>query len=191
MFEMKKFICLTIALLFISCNSGSSDKQTNVVTTQSNEKTNPVTPIQACKILTTEDLKLVFPNKDFEIETDRNDPPNIYEALSACTYKEKGKDTLSMFSVDLEIRAMPSNEEALKYFNSKIEMDYDKRGVLVPDLADKVYFYNQSMAYGGPTLEFSKNNAYFKIKILVFNGEAIKLAESQLKELYKIIVKKM
>lgn len=184
-----KFL-LTCLFLISSCKSNDAVDNSVQVSIPTVESTTPVEPVSACKILTESDLKKVFPNKVFFTETDRNDPPNIYEALSTCSYKEKDRTIMEVFGVDLEVRAKLTQEEALRLINSNIEMDYDKRGRPLEEIADKAYFYNSSMAYGGPTLEFVNKNVYYKIKIMVFKADALKLSEHQLTELAKIILEK-
>ena len=191
---MIKNLNISICLLFVSsllaCNSSNNQEAviSQVSTAPIVENTSPVTPVVACKSLTLEDLKVVYPNRVFKIETDRNDAPNIYEALSACRYAEVNKQAFEIYYVDLEVRAKASPEEARRFIDGNKEMDYDKKGKSMQGFGDDAYYSNVSMVAGGPKLEFIKGNVYYKLNIQTIKSGSFQSLEKDILDLARKVL---
>jgi hypothetical protein len=185
-----KPIFLAVLICFLACNSSdeTSSVQVNSSTVSSVEPTTPVVAVSACSKLTLDDLKSVYPDKTFGIEVNRNDEPNIYEALSACRYQEEGKEAFDKYYVDLEIRAQQTPAEALRKLSDKKEMDYDNKGKVVNGVGDGAYYYNYSMVAGGPKLEFVKDNVYFKLNIQTIKSGSFASLEGDIMNLARKVL---
>ena len=184
-----KFIIFLFALIsFSACNSNdrSSDEGSSVANAV--EPSTPVTAVLACNKLTLDDLRSVYSDKTFKIEVERNDQPNIYEALSACRYQEEGREAFEKYYVDLEVRAQQTSGEALKKLKDHKEMDYENKGKAVSGYGDGAYFYNNSMVGGGPSLEFVKDNVYFKLNIQTIKSGSFASLEGDIMNLAKRIL---
>ncbi len=194
--KINKLLSSSVFVLIISgCNEQSGNpvnKDNSVVANVASqtqvENSKPVTAVSACKVLTLADVVSVYPNSKFSVENDRNDPPNIYEALSACGYKEDGKQLIDQYFVDLEVRAKPTAKEALKFLSDRKEMDYDKKGKTISGYGDDAYYTNVSMVSGGPKLEFVKDNVYYNLGIRTIKRGAVDTLESELMALGKKVL---
>lgn len=178
-----------LLILFSSCNS-SEKNEVQVVSNSSSavEASSPVAAVSACSKLTIEDLKVVYPDKNFSIETNRNDEPNIYEALSACRYQEEGKEAFDKYYVDLEIRAKQTAVKALRKLKDNKEMDYDNKGKEVSGVGDGANYYNYSMVSGGPKLEFVKDNVVYKLNIQTIKSGTFESLEGDVMQLAKKVL---
>ena len=165
-----------------SSSSVSSSK--NIAVGEPNPST-PVTPVSACKILTEEKIKLVYADKQFVQEENRNDTPTIYEALSSCRYKETSSNPIDAYYINLEIRAQTSVAEANRFLNGRKELDYDKKGREVSGVGSSAWLTKYPMTSGGPTLEFVKDNVYYKLTELSLKSGAGNTIETEMIELAK------
>lgn len=147
-----------------------------------------VTPVSACKALTLDEIRSVYPNYTFKTVTDRNDPPHVYEALSACRYEESDKELFERYHIDLEVRAKPSAADARSFLASSKEMDYDKKGKTLSGFGDDAYLMMQSMAYGGPSIQMVKGSVYYKLTIQTIKAGSFKGIEQELLALAKLVL---
>lgn len=127
-----------------------------------------VKPVSACRVLTVEKVRSVYAAKQFKMETDRNDEPNIYEALSACRYASVESSPFEVYTVDLEVRAQQNAQEAERFYQGRIDTDYDHKGHVVTDVGDKAYYLQLPMTSGGPRLVFVKGSVVYQLSIQTF-----------------------
>ncbi len=157
-------VSLAAAPVLTGCGGSDDAPKPAAQSPQAAAPEKPVTPVSACAQLTPEKIAAVYPDKRFRIETDRNDPPNIYEALSACRYVEEGKEPYEQYYIDLEIRARQTPQDALRMLADIKDMNTDKKERLT-GYGDEAYFVKSSMMSGGPSLSFVKGNVFYKLGV--------------------------
>lgn len=147
-----------------------------------------VQPVSACRVLTAEKVRTVYSKKEFKTETDRNDEPNIYEALSACRYASVESSPFDVYYVDLEVRAQQNVQEAERFYQGKVDTDYDQRGRTIENIGDKAYFLQLPMTSGGPRLVFVKGSVVYQLSIQTFAKTEQATLEKELLALAKQVL---
>lgn len=188
------FILIGSILLGCDAQNSSESSPTNSNSTTTTAPTTPentaqpVTAVSACEKLTADEVVSVYSDKKFKIETNRNDTPNIFEALSACRYQEEGKEAFDQYFVDLEIRAKQDATQAMKMLQDAKETDFNKRGKEVSGFGDSAYYFNYPMQDGGPSLAMVKGNVYYRLTIQTIHHGAFASLETEIMALAKKVL---